>query len=42
MDIKVKVAKISTDMKWLKKIITIVIIALAALFGVSLPPGTIE
>lgn len=41
-DIKVKVAKMSTDIHWVKKIVVILTLALMALFGVSLPPGMIE
>jgi len=39
--IKITVAKISTDMVWVKRIIVILILALAALLGVSPPPGLI-
>jgi hypothetical protein len=42
IDIKIKIAKISTDIGWVKKIIAVVILALAAVFGISLPPGLIE
>ena len=42
IDIKIKVAKMSTDIGWVKKIVAVIILALAALFGISLPPGLIE
>ena len=40
--IQITVAKISTDMTWVKRIVGVLIIALLALLGVSLPPGLLN
>ena len=40
--IKIKVARMSTDIGWIKKSAAILTIALAALFGITLPPGLIN
>ena len=37
--IKINVAKTSTDVAWLKWIVGILTVVLAALLGASLPPG---
>jgi len=39
IEIKIKVAKMGTDIHWIKRMGSLLIIALAALLGVSLPPG---
>jgi hypothetical protein len=41
-DIRLKVVRMSTDITWVKRIVAVLILALAALLGVSLPPGLIE
>lgn len=42
VEIKIKVARMATDIGWVKKIVAIMVLALMAAFGLSLPPGLIE
>jgi len=39
IEIKIQIARMRTDIHWIKKIGSILIIVLAAIFGVALPAG---
>lgn len=40
--IQITVAKMATDIVWVKRIVGVLIIALLALLGISLPPGLLN
>jgi len=39
VDIRLKVARMANDIAWVKRIVAVLIITLAAILGISLPPG---
>jgi len=39
VEIRLKIVSMASDIAWVKRIVAVLILALAALLGISLPPG---